>query len=128
MVASIVAKESSFKSQIVSPAGAIGLMQLRAFVAEDVARREGIPWKGRETLHTPDLNVRLGILYFKDLLHSFDGDQAKALTAYNLGPTRVHQELREGNFIASRYARRVMDLYEQLDRQRPTSVTTRSST
>ena len=114
MVASIVARESSFKSRAVSPVGAVGLMQLRPFVARDVARSADLEWRGLETLHDPEINLRLGILYYKQLVERFDGDPRKALTAYNFGPTRVSRELRSGKYNGSHYADRVIELHARL--------------
>jgi len=118
LVASIVARESSFHSRAVSQAGAIGLMQIRPFVAEDVAARHALDWSGIEMLHDPAINVRLGVTYYKQLLRRFGGDEGKALTAYNVGPTRVSLAVRAGTFSANRYAREVLDLYEQLTASR----------
>jgi len=114
LVASIVARESSFRSRAVSQAGAVGLMQIRPFVAEDVAASHALDWGGVEMLHDPSINVRLGVSYYKQLLDRFEGDERKALTAYNVGPTRVSLALRAGTFSANRYAREVLDLFEQL--------------
>jgi hypothetical protein len=109
MVASIVATESSFKSRVVSSAGAVGLMQLRPFVAKDLARRHNVEWHGRETLHSPEFNLRLGILYYKELIARFDGDEQLALAAYNMGPTRVSRQLRRGTFAGSTYATTILE-------------------
>jgi soluble lytic murein transglycosylase-like protein len=114
LVASIVARESSFRSRAVSQAGAVGLMQIRPFVAEDVATSEALDWNGVETLHDPAINVRLGVSYYKQLLARFGGDERMALTAYNVGPTRVSLAVQTGTFRANRYARDVLDLFEQL--------------
>ena len=118
LVASIVARESSFKSRIVSRKGAVGLMQLRPWVARDVAARSELEWNGLETLHSPELNVRLGITYFKELMQRFDGDERMALTAYNYGPTRVSRQVRRGTYAGSSYADRIVSLYEDLRRNR----------
>ena len=114
LVASIVAKESSFSSRAVSRTGAVGLMQLRPWVAQDVAGRANLEWSGLETLHSPQLNVRLGIRYYKELMERFDGDAQTALTAYNFGPTRVSRQLREGSYHGSRYAQEILAMYEEL--------------
>ncbi len=114
MVASIVARESSFKSRAVSGAGAVGLMQLRPWVAKDVAQGADVAWRGLETLHDPELNLRLGILYYKQLVDRFDGDPYKALTAYNYGPTRVSRSVRQGTYQGSDYANRILSLYDEL--------------
>lgn len=114
LIAAIVAKESSFKSRVVSRAGAVGLMQLRPFVAREVADQIEVEWSGRQTLNSPALNVRLGIHYYKDLVDRFEGDEDKALTAYNYGPTRVRSQLRAGTYAGSRYAREILELYRSL--------------
>jgi soluble lytic murein transglycosylase len=124
LITAMVAKESSFQSRVVSRAGAVGLMQMRPFVARDVATRRGeasVEWLGVETLHQPDSNVRLGILYYQELVDRFDGDLATALEAYNRGPSRVGRELREGSFSYSGYADSVLGLYDELDAQRASS-------
>jgi soluble lytic murein transglycosylase len=114
LVAAIIAKESSFKTRVVSHAGAVGLMQLRPWVAEDMALRTDVEWNGRETLHSPHLNVRLGVRYYKELIERF-GDQQVALTAYCFGPSRVSMQLRAGTFGGSRYARDILEHYRQLN-------------
>ncbi len=122
LVASIVAKESSFRDSVVSPAGAVGLMQLRPAVADDLADRLDLEWSGPESLNSPSINVRLGILYYKELMDRFDGDAAKALTAYNFGPTFVSRQLREGTYAGSAYAAQVLSLYGRLDASRAGDV------
>jgi len=114
LVASIVAKESSFIESAVSDKGALGLMQLVPFVAEDLSERSDMQWEGAKSLETPEVNIRLGILYYKELMERFDGDAQKALTAYNFGPTRVAKQLRDGTYRGSRYAREVLDLHSRL--------------
>jgi len=114
LVAAIIAKESSFKTRVVSHAGAVGLMQLRPWVAEDLALRTDVEWNGRQTLYAPHLNVRLGVRYYKELVERF-GDEQIALTAYCFGPSRVAKQLRAGTFKSSRYARRILEFYERLN-------------
>lgn len=114
LVAAIVARESSFRERVVSHAGAVGLMQLRPFVARELARQSDLEWQGRETLHRPELNVRLGASYYRELIDRFDGDALLALAAYHRGPTRLRRQLDSGTFSGSRYARRVLELYEAL--------------
>ena len=92
----------------------MGLMQLRPFVARDVAARRRIAWTGEETLYSPEVNVRLGVLYLTELIERFDGDLHKALTAYNYGPTRVSRMIRAGEYGGSRYAQAILERYERL--------------
>ena len=114
LVAAIVARESSFRDRVVSHAGAIGLMQLRPFVARELARQNDIEWQGLDTLHRPDLNVRLGASYYRQLIDRFDGDALLALAAYNRGPTRLRRQIDRGTYAGCRYAQRVLALYDSL--------------
>jgi soluble lytic murein transglycosylase len=120
MVAAIVAKESSFRATVVSRSGAVGLMQLRPFVAQEVAERIDLEWSGTTTLRHPKSNLRLGIRYYSELVERFDGDVHLALVAYNRGPTRLSRQIRSGATITSRYADRILGLYQDLEEQRLT--------
>ena len=110
MVAAVIARESSFRTAVVSSAGAVGLMQLRPWVAQDLAYRNDLDWHGVESLHEPHTNVRLGVLFLGELIDRFDGDTRTALAAYHRGPTRVSRQMRAGTFGASRYADDVLEL------------------
>ena len=118
LVAAIISMESSFRPAVVSEAGAVGLMQLRPFVAQDLAQRSALEWNGVETRHAPQLNVRLGILYYKELLHRFEGDPEIALTADLFGPTRVRRQIARGTYRGSSYADDILDLYSALSTRR----------
>lgn len=124
MVAAIVARESSFSTRAISRVGAVGLMQVRPFVGREVAERTNLEWRGTETLYDPELNVRLGILYYQEMLERFEGDPEIALAAYNRGPWRVSRELRQGKLDDTRYAERVLGLYRALDAQRDSQSAT----
>lgn len=123
LVAAIVARESSFRSRVVSHAGAVGLMQLRPFVARAVAKQYDLEWQGNDTLHRDELNVRLGVAYYRELVERFDGDAVLALAAYHRGPTRLQRQLERGTFSGSRYATRVLELYATLSAGRAEFLT-----
>jgi soluble lytic murein transglycosylase-like protein len=72
--------ESKFRSDAISPKGAIGLMQLMP----DTAKRYNADPCNAEQ------NVRGGVAYFKDLQTRF-GNTVFALAAYNAGPERIDQ-------------------------------------
>jgi len=83
-------QESNFRPQVVSPAGAQGLMQLMPGTAALIARGRGetidIP-----TLRRPSVNLEYGQLYLEKLR---DQDTAggllpKVIAAYNAGPGAV---------------------------------------
>jgi soluble lytic murein transglycosylase len=81
--------ESRGVVRALSPAGAVGLLQLMPATAREIARREGIPLEDEPDLYDPETNVRLGLIYLRDMLERFGGDEWLALAAYNAGPGRV---------------------------------------
>ncbi len=87
---SIVRQESLFQHNALSPAGAVGLMQLLPRTAAETARLERIPRKvRRKDLLRPALNIRLGAAYLSRLLREYEGDYLRAVAAYNAGEAAV---------------------------------------
>lgn len=85
-VHALIKQESTYRSEVSSPSGAIGLMQLMPPTAREVASRlkiRGGITRGRLT--DAELNVRLGTSYLKRLLRAYDGHFPLALAAYNVG-------------------------------------------
>jgi len=78
-VRAVVAVESGYHADAVSPKGAIGLMQLMP----DTARELGAD------PHVPEQNVDAGARYLRDLLLKYDNHAYHALAAYNAGPGAV---------------------------------------
>lgn len=89
MVYSIMREESRFQKDAVSPADAVGLMQLIPPTARTVARQIGISGFTVEMLTIPRVNIEMGIFYFKQVLDKWDGDVELALASYNAGPHRA---------------------------------------
>ncbi len=112
LVLALIQVESSGYNFAVSPVGAMGLMQLMPATAEGVAERIGLRWAGPETLFDPVTNVRLGVVYLRELLDRY-GSVTIALAAYNWGPTRIAERLRQGDPVPALYARRVLSVYEK---------------
>lgn len=94
LVLALIREESFFRSDARSPANALGLMQLLQGTARQVADGSGLKLKARD-LYDPEINVRLGLEYLKTLLERYDGRLYLALAAYNAGPHRVDQWLRD---------------------------------
>ncbi len=113
LVLAVIQHESRFDPAARSPRGSLGLMQLRPFVAADVATRHGLPWEGERTLLEPAANVQLGTLYLSEMLDLY-GDLDVALAAYNLGPTRVRRLLARGQRPRPPYVERVEAKLEAL--------------
>ena len=109
LLAAIVAVESRFTPEAVSPRGATGLMQVRPLVARAY---------GTHDLFDPYANVDVGSRYFRSLVKDYDGDLELALAAYNAGPAAV---ARYGGIPPYRetraYVRKVLDRYEEYNRR-----------
>jgi len=79
LVRSVMAAESGFQTDAVSPKGAIGLMQLMPETAEILGADP----------YDPAQNVDAGVRYLRDLLNKYNGLLWHALAAYNAGPGAV---------------------------------------
>ncbi len=113
-VLGIISIESEFDPMAVSPSGAMGLMQLRADTARELADELGIPWPSDDTLLDPDVNVLLGTFYLSRLNERF-GDLDAALAAFHDGPGRVQVFRGQGLSVPLEYANRVWDAIVRLD-------------
>ena len=89
LVAGLIRQESLFDTRARSVAGAIGLMQVMPGTGRELARRDGLSGFATRQLQDPDINLRLGTLFFGKLLEQHGGAVAYALAAYNAGPSRV---------------------------------------
>lgn len=89
LVAAVARAESGFDPEAVSPAGAVGLMQIMPATAAWIAQRED--WEGDPVpdLTDPAANLELGAYYLAFLVELFEGDVRSALAAYNAGQGTV---------------------------------------
>jgi soluble lytic murein transglycosylase len=84
----LVRQESRFVSDIVSSAGAAGLMQLMGPTARWAARKTGRSTRALK-LDDPALNTQLGAYYLHYVMDRLDGLPTLAAAAYNAGPSRA---------------------------------------
>jgi soluble lytic murein transglycosylase len=97
----VMRQESGFRPNVVSPAGAIGLMQLMPNTAikaaEEIMQQPGAPWVPDPRQPTNVLNnVELGGFYLGKLLNMLAGQLPVAVAAYNAGPNVVSSWLEGG--------------------------------
>lgn len=113
LVKAVIAAESGFNPQAVSPKGAIGLMQ----VIPDTGARYGVTGDARRTaaqkLADPKTNITTGVRYLSDLLRMFSGNLELVLAAYNAGEGAVQKH---GNDIppyaeTQNYVKTVLQFY-----------------
>jgi len=110
----VIAVESDYQEQVVSPKGAMGLMQLMPATAEELG-----------VIHPfdPEENILAGARYLRRLCDRF-GDLTLALAAYNAGPERVEQFGGVPPFAETEnYVVQVRRLYPEGDWQHATART-----
>ena len=91
LILALIRQESLFDPDAISPASALGLMQLIPSTAGREAANMGLTYPGPDKLFEPDLNLRLGIHHLKGLREKYPNSLAKALAAYNAGRHPVNR-------------------------------------
>jgi len=104
LVSALMAVESDFEPEALSPKGAQGLMQLMPLIARYY--RVYNPFD-------PQQNIEGGVRFLSDLLKIFDNRLPLALAAYNGGEGLVRQHGGVPPFLEA-YVNKVMTLYEQI--------------
>ncbi len=102
LVISVMYVESGFREEVVSPKGAIGLMQIMPATADWLSKTYNIDGD----INDPEDNITYGVTYLEYLIEKF-GDIDKALIAYNVGPFHVEKMEDAGR----RYLRKVKKTY-----------------
>ncbi len=84
----IARQESAFAVDVVSSAGARGLMQLMPATAKDQAKRLRIKHT-KSDLFKAEHNIKLGSAYLNRRVEDFKGNRILAAASYNAGKSRV---------------------------------------
>jgi peptidoglycan lytic transglycosylase len=85
----VIRAESVFRPDVVSAAGAIGLMQLMPATGRRLAANLDMVLESSDALQDPRVNLTLGSAYLSRMLQRFNGSEPLATAAYNAGARRV---------------------------------------
>ncbi|MGU3625846.1 lytic transglycosylase domain-containing protein [Comamonas sp. C24C] len=123
LIKAVIAVESGFDAQAVSPKGAVGLMQLMPATAERFGVAASKKRSLQQQLADPAVNVPAGARYLSYLMDLFPGRLDLVLAAYNAGEGAVQKF---GKAIppykeTMNYVKAVTGIYEQLQAARPLS-------
>jgi soluble lytic murein transglycosylase-like protein len=109
---SVIETESTFRVNVISKAGAVGLMQLLPATAREMSEKYKIAYKGEADLHNPAVNMKLGVAYLSWLRRQF-GHSLHYVAAYNLGPTALRRRLASGDYELGAMERYVRTIHER---------------
>jgi soluble lytic murein transglycosylase len=90
-ILSIARRESEFDPNVVSPAGALGLMQVMPGTGRDTARDIGLEYSQTRMLDDPAYNALLGATFLDGLFERYDSNPVLISAAYNAGPGRANE-------------------------------------
>ena len=88
LILSIMRAETQYKSDAISPVGAVGLMQFMPYSAQKVADITDQKIQ-TDQLFTPEKAIEFGAAYLKKLSLELDNQKPLVAAAYNGGPHRV---------------------------------------
>jgi soluble lytic murein transglycosylase len=98
LIFGVIKAESGFRSDVVSGAGAVGLMQITEVTFDWLAAKLGENL-AKGLLYDPETNIKYGT-YYLAYLHKEFGSWDITLAAYNAGPNRVKNWQNNPEYIA----------------------------
>jgi peptidoglycan lytic transglycosylase len=113
LVAAVIYQESKFRSDAKSSSGAIGLMQITPATAQGIAIRTHGSAFHTNDLYNPEINIRYGAWYLKNLFEKYGSEQL-VLAAYNAGQGNVDRWRANGQPIQFAETRAYVKRVEQL--------------
>ena len=95
LVYAIIKAESNFNQNAKSNRNAIGLMQIMETTAIEIAQKMEMEVSEKE-LFEPEINIKIGLKYFSELLEKYENNYQMAIVAYNAGIGNVDKWIEEG--------------------------------
>ncbi len=96
LVWAVIRQESRYDASAISPAGALGLMQVMPATAGIKRKRGKLPAKAVEAVLDPKQNLRLGIKILAKNLSLFRGKLVPAIASYNADIKKVREWVHKG--------------------------------
>lgn len=100
MLWAIMREESTFRPEVVSPVGAIGLLQIMPYTGEEIATGLGMKGFTPDRLFDPEINIGFSAWYVRKLMEKYGGNEALAIASYNAGPEAVDRWLKARGDLA----------------------------
>jgi len=91
MIYSVARTESAFDQRDISPAKAVGLMQVTPAAGRDTAKRFGVSYDWDRMVSDPVYNTQMGAAELSALLREYRGCHIMTFAGYNAGRGRVQQ-------------------------------------
>ena len=91
LVYAIARQESHFNQKVVSPANAMGFMQVTPVAAQDTAKRYKTTYNKGRLLSDPVYNMQMGAAELRMLLDTYNGSYILTFVGYNAGRGRARQ-------------------------------------
>ncbi len=91
----IIRQESLFDTNALSPAGAMGLMQLMPQTAKVTAQQMNLRYSLEKLKKSPAMNLKIGSFYLKQLVDEWNGSYILAIASYNAGPHNVKKWIKK---------------------------------
>ena len=110
----VARQESEFNVAAVSPAGALGLLQLMPSTARQVARRANLPYSPARLTTDAGYNATLGAAFLAEQLARFDGSYVLTFAGYNAGPGRALDWIKRFGDPRGKPVDEVVDWIEQI--------------
>jgi len=95
LIDAMIRQESHFREQVVSPVGAVGLLQVMPLTGKRVARENRWVDFDKKWLYEPITNIELAVLYLKKLCMILDSRWYAVVAAYNAGEHVVSDWLKQ---------------------------------
>ena len=116
-IRAVLHAESAGKERALSPAGAIGLMQIMPHTWAELRTRHRL---GRDP-YDPHDNILAGTAYLREMWDRY-GDVNAMLAAYNAGPARYDRHLASGRPLPAQTRAYVASLAAMLGGERPSKI------